>query len=172
MGVVLNLLLYQAGWAACVLGAARGAPWLGVAAAVAIVSLHLANAREPRREARLIAGAVAAGAAFETLLVQAHLLRYPNGVLIEGTAPLWMLALWAMFATTLNVSLRSLRGRPWLAAILGAVGAPLAYYAGERMGALQLGDKYFALGMIAVGWAWATPLLLAAARRHDGFAPA
>jgi non-ribosomal peptide synthetase component F len=81
-----------------------------------------------------------------------------------------MVALWAMFATTLNVSLRALRARPWLAAALGAAGGPLAYYAGARLGALQLADFHAGLAAIAVGWAWLTPLLLASARRNDGFA--
>jgi len=172
MHPLLNMILYQAGWAACVLCAASGEAWLGVAAAAAIVALHLSTARAPQREARLIAGALAAGAAFETLLVQADWIRYPHGAWVPGAAPLWMAALWAMFATTLNVSLRALRERPWIAALLGAAGAPLAYLAGASLGALELADKYLALGAIAVGWAWATPLLMAAARRHDGFAPA
>ena len=170
MSSLLNLFLYQAGWFACILGAAHGMPWTGVAFALAIVAWHLARAGRPRAEARLILLAVAVGGVFETLLVQAGWVRYTEGALVEGTAPVWMVALWAMFATTLNVSLRSCRTRPWLAAMLGAVGAPLAYYAGARLGALQLTDVHAGLAAIAVGWAWLAPLLLASAQRNDGFA--
>ena len=42
-------------------------------------------------------------------------------------APLWILCLWAAFALTLTRSLAWLMRRPWLAALLGALGAPLAY---------------------------------------------
>jgi len=169
MSSIVNVVLYQAGWLACVLGAAHGMPWAGVVAAAAIVAWHLSRAGQPRAEARLIAAAIVVGAVFETLLVQAGWVRYAEGALVAGTAPVWMVALWAMFATTLNVSLRPLRTHPWVAAVLGAVGAPLAYYAGARLGALQLADFHAGLAAIAIGWAWLTPLLLASARRNDGF---
>ena len=51
-----------------------------------------------------------------------------------------MVALWAAFATTLNVSLRALRQRYLLSAVLAAVGAPLAYYAGARAGRTAVGE--------------------------------
>ena len=33
--------------------------------------------------------------------------------------------MWMLFATTLNVSMRFLRGRPWMAAVFGLTGGPL-----------------------------------------------
>jgi len=47
MRLALNVLLFQAGWFACVLGAAQGLPWIGLLAAVAIVA-----GTSPRRPAR------------------------------------------------------------------------------------------------------------------------
>jgi hypothetical protein len=76
-----------------------------------------------------------------------------------------MVALWALFATTLNESLRMLQTRPWIAALFGAVGGPLAYYAGAGLGALHFVDPGAMLGALTVGWALATPLLLSLARR-------
>ena len=81
-----------------------------------------------------------------------------------------MVALWAIFATTLNVSLRSLRPHRWLAALLGAIGGPVAYYAGARLGALEFGTPAPALAAIGIGWAILTPALLGTARRLDGCA--
>lgn len=172
MRIAANVLLYQAGWAACILGAARDMPWVAALAAAFVVGWHLAMAAWPLRELGLVALAAAAGAAFETLLVQSGWVRYAAATPLAWAAPLWMLALWAIFATTLNVSLRALRGRPALAALLGAVGAPLAYAAGARLGALELVATGAALAAIAAGWALLTPLLVGAARRLDGFAPA
>jgi len=80
-----------------------------------------------------------------------------------------MVALWASFATTLNVSLRALHGR-LIASLLGAVGAPLAYYSGQKLGAVQMVNAGAALAVVAAGWALLTPLLLLAARRLDGYA--
>jgi hypothetical protein len=170
MTVVINVVLYQLGWFACVLGAAHGLPWIGPLAATAIIGWHLAHAARAQRELALVACAVLLGALFDTLLVQTGWIRFSAGALIAGTAPCWMMALWAIFATTLNVSLRSLRAHPGLALILGALGGPLAYFAGARLGAITLVAAGPALGAIALGWAVLTPVLLLAARRFDGYA--
>jgi hypothetical protein len=169
--LVANALLFQAGWLAAVLGAARGLPWLGLAAAAVAVAWHLARAPRALPELGLLALALAVGAVFETALVQAGLLRFETESLVAGSAPLWMMALWAVFATTLNVSLRLLRGRPVVAALFGAVGAPLAYYAGGRLGALEFVDMHAALAAVGAGWLVLTPALVAAAARLDGYAP-
>ena len=170
MMLIVNVALFQAGWFACVLGAAHGLPWLGALAAAVIAGIHLVRAPQPLRELVLLAAAAALGAAFETLLVQSGWVRFDTGVLIPGAAPYWMVALWAIFATTLNVSLRPLRAHPALAALLGAIGGPAAYYAGASLGALQFAGAGAALAAIAAGWAILAPVLLAAARRLDGYA--
>lgn len=170
MRLALNVILFQLGWFACVLGAAHGQSWVGALAAAAIVGWHLARAAQPKPELALIAVAAALGAAFETVLVQTGWVHFNAGVLVEGTAPYWMIALWALFATTLNVSLRAMRSRLGLAALLGALGGPAAYYAGARLGALEFAAAGAALAAVSAGWAMATPALLGAARRLDGYA--
>ncbi len=78
---------------------------------------------------------------------------------------LWLVALWANFATTLNVSLSWLHGKPLMAAILGALGGPLAYWAGERLGAIEM-DRPLLVPLLVVGLAWSivTPALFGLAR--------
>lgn len=171
MTILANALLFQLGWFAAVLGAASDLPWIGVLAAAAIAAVHLARAARPLPELALLALAVVAGAGFDTLIVQAGWLRFDNGMLVAGTAPVWMVALWANFATTLNVSMRLLRSRLLVAALFGAIGAPLAYYAGGKLGAVEFIATGPALGAIAAGWFVLCPLLFVAARRLDGYAP-
>jgi hypothetical protein len=170
MFLVLNAALYQAGWVACTLGAANGEPWLGVIVAMAIVAWHLARARGPAEEGLLILTAMVTGLVLETALLQAGWIRYSPEPAPGGLAPLWIVALWGLFATTFNVSLRALREHLALAAVLGAVGAPAAYFAGARLGALELVSPLPALAAIALAWAVATPALLRLARRFDGYA--
>ena len=74
--LLMNFLLSQVAWFGAVMGAARGLPWLGVIAVAAVVAWHLARARQPAREIGLLALALATGAVFETLLVQAGLLQF------------------------------------------------------------------------------------------------
>lgn len=169
--LVVNLIAYQCAWLACVIGAAQQRPSLGIAVVLAVLLLHLAIAPLPVRELALIAIAALMGTAFESALLASGWVRM-NGVLLGGSIPVLMVVLWAAFATTLNVALRPLRDRRLLCAALAAVGAPLVYYAGSRLGALEWVSATPALLLISVGWALSLPLLLRAARRFDGFARA
>lgn len=164
-----NIALFQAGWFACVLGAARGMPWVGPIAVAAVLAWHASHATHPRRELVLAAITALVGIVFETAMARLGYLTPTSGVLVPGTAAYWLVALWVLFATTFNVSLRSLRSRLWLGAAFGAVGGPLAYVAGARLGALAISPMDRAVTALAVGWAVATPALLWTARRLDGY---
>lgn len=165
-----NVALFQAAWFAIVLSAASGMTWIAPIVTIALLAWHLQHAQQPRRESSLIAIAVAFGAAFETAIAALEVVAPASGTPGTGLAAYWLVCLWAIFATTLNVSLRWLRPRPVLAAALGAIGGPLAYAGGAELGALHLEASYFSLGALAFGWALATPLLLIAAKRFDGYA--
>ena len=55
------------------------------------------------------------------------------------------------------------------AILLGAVGGPLAFLAGERLGGVIFTDHTVGLIALAVGWAILMPLMMLAARRWNGF---
>lgn len=167
VAMAVNVLLFQIGWFACVLGAAHGYAPEGALVALAIVAAHIARAARPGRELALVAAAAATGAVADSLLAASGWLRYDAGVLVEGTAPYWIVAMWALFAITLNVSLRALRNRLWLGALLGLVGGPAAYFAGANLGALTLVQLLPALAALAILWALATPLLFSLALRLE-----
>lgn len=169
--LALNLVLFQLGWLACVLSAAAQRPWIGALTAVAIVAWHIRTAPHPQAEVKLIALALAVGAIWDSLLVWRGWLDYPAGMLVPFAAPYWIVLMWALFATTLNVSLRSLREHPLWGLALGAMGGPAAYWAGSALGGVDILQPTLAIGALALGWAVFTPALLAAARRFDGFAP-
>jgi hypothetical protein len=61
-----------------------------------------------------------------------------------------------------------MRGRPVLTVLMGAVGGPLSYLAGEKLGAIELTQPVQALAALAVAWAIAMPLLMWLASRLDG----
>ena len=170
--IVLNFVAFQLGWFACVLGGANDLALAGTLTVAAIVAMHLALARRPGPEALLIAVAAVIGLTWDSLLVALGLMSYPSGNFAPGLAPHWIIAMWALFATSLNLSMSWLKGRPWLAAVFGAVGGPLAYLAGERLGGLQMPDPVLALGAQAIGWGVILPLLARVATRLNGFGPA
>ena len=168
MNILVNALAFQMGWLACVLGGANQLPWAGTLVAAFIIAWHLSQAKRPGREFALLAVAGVLGAVWDSLLVAAGLLSYPSGTLLAGTAPYWIVAMWVLFASTLNVSLRWLRGRWTLAALLGALGGPLAYYAGAGLDGVEVTVPWLAFGALAAGWAVLMPLLIALAMYFDG----
>ncbi len=167
---IINFVAFQVGWFACVLGAANDMPVLGLIAAAGVIALHLVLVVRPLQELWLIFFAVSIGLVFDSVLVTCGWLRYPNGMLAPGLAPYWILAMWAMFATTLNMSMDWMRGRAFLAVLMGAVFGPLSYQAGARLGGLEFVQPVFALIALSFGWAIIMPLLLELSKRFDGVA--
>jgi hypothetical protein len=100
------------------------------------------------------------GFMWDSFLVWRNWIDYSSGMMIANAAPYWIVVMWGLFATTLNVSLAWLKQKMVLAALLGAVAGPLAYYAGLKLNALQFGDMTVALVALALGWALFTPLLM------------
>lgn len=164
----LNLVGFQIGWLATVMGAAYGYPWIGPLYAVSWLTWHLRRLESgAAAELRLLLAAAVLGYIADSLLVLAGVIEFPPETRLGAPSTVWMVALWTMFAATLGHSLVWLRGRLALAAAFGAVGGPLAYWAGQRLDALILGDGVFSLLIIGVEWALATPLLLALASWFD-----
>jgi len=166
--IIINALVFQAGWLCCVLAGANQLPWLGTLTALLIVAGHITYARDSRKELSLILIAGGIGAVWDSFLVYAGWLNYPSGILIEGTAPHWIVAMWLLFATTLNVSLRWLKQRRLLAGVLGAVSGPAAYFAGWKLGGVQMPDPVIAMLALGFGWALFMPLLMSLSNRFDG----
>jgi apolipoprotein D and lipocalin family protein len=152
MFTVYNIVAYQAAWFACVLGAAYGMPWVGAAVCFAVVAAHLALTQQRAVKLKLIGAAILVGLLVDTALLRSGHLWFVSGTWPKGIAPYWMLSLWAAFATTFNHSLRWVVSRLWVSTLLGAIGGPLAYLAGAKLGALHIAAPQTALPMIGVAW--------------------
>jgi hypothetical protein len=168
--IIANFVLFQIGWFACVWSAAAHRPWIGVLVTTGVVIIHVLRAPVPHLELKLITMALALGLVFDSVLVRLGWIQYSSGIVVPNVAPYWIVALWGLFATLLNVSLRWMRGRWTVASLFGAIGGPAAYYGGLRLGALEFGSWRAGLAALAIGWAVLMPLLLALAARFDGHA--
>ncbi|XAH21471.1 DUF2878 domain-containing protein [Xylophilus sp. GW821-FHT01B05] len=166
--LVANVALSQLAWFAAVLGAAHHVPLAGTLCVVAVICWHLAVSARPGREALLVALACGIGFTVETMVALQGNVVYPSGQPDVHVAPYWMVALWGLFAIALNVSLRWLRPRLWLAAVLGAVAGPLAFASGVRLGGAAFVHTAPALLTLALVWGLVLPLLLRLSVRFDG----
>jgi len=167
--VVANFVVFQIAWFTCIGSVARNLSSLGLAVIAIAVGIHFLSVRRRIDAMSLAACSLLVGVIVESILVMTHATRFDRNALAIGIAPLWMIALWALFSTTLNVSMRWLRGKYVLAIVLGAVAGPLSYLAGSKMGALTLPLDY-SLIIIGACWAVAMPVLLASAKKWDAMA--
>jgi len=172
MAALINFVTVQIGWFAAVLGAANQMPWLGPLVFVGVLAIHLRLVRRPDLEVGLVIACGIIGLLFDSVLVAAGWVVYPAGYVSEFLAPYWIVTMWMLFGTTLNLSMRWLRGRLALAAVLGATAGPGSYWAGQELGGITFVEPVPALAALAVGWGAIMPFLTILAERLDGVGPA
>jgi hypothetical protein len=165
---LFNVIAFYVGWFCSVLGAAHGYPLAGPLAVVLILAVHLKLNPPWQGELALCGISLAAGFCVDSVLVWTGVLSLRQDFLPAGLTSVWMMMMWVNFVMTLNVSLKKVHGHPWIAAWLGALGGPAAYYTGERLGAITIPDpRGVHLLIIGAAWAVATPLLFRWARRLE-----
>ena len=162
MKIWLNVIGYELVWLAAVWGAAHDLPWLGAFALIPFALWYLSRP-DGRADRWLFLVVLLAGSCLDSIYAASGLIRYVSPVPSVHAAPIWIIAIWGAFALTLRHSFRFLHGRPWLAALLGALGAPLAYLGAGRLGhAVQFAHgELAAMVALALGWAVALPAMLA-----------
>ena len=168
MNILLNAVVFKIAWLSTIFGGANGLPLLGPLAVMAAVGIHLWRAPEPTRELTLVIMTGAIGFSCDSGMGAAGWLSYSSGTFVAGLAPYWILAMWMLFATTLNVTFRWLHNRTGLAAMMGAVFGPLSYFAGSAAGAVNIIEPAIVFTVLSVSWAILLPGLLQLARQLDG----
>jgi hypothetical protein len=158
MRKIINVIVFQAAWFAAVLGAANGMPWLGVVAVPVALVLHLALSPDWRPELLLALSAAIMGFITDSALIALGAFSPMPFLFASPFSSLWMVMLWVNLATTMNVSMAWLRGRYALAAVFGAIGGPMAYYSGAKLGAADV-PAMADLVVIGIAWAIAFPAL-------------
>lgn len=166
--MLLNIICFQLGWFACVLGAAHQHPWLGVLMAIFLLALHIFRSKNSIVEIRLILLAMIFGLLFDLILLSLGWIKFEQVVFWPSQLPPpWMICLWGLFASTLNISLNWLKSKPLIAFILGGISGPLCYWAGYQLNALIFINFNYAILYLMLGWAVAVPFLLNLASSND-----
>jgi hypothetical protein len=164
--LLLNYAIYNVGWFAAILGAAWHRPLTGFAIAAALTALHLWLATDRTVEMRLVLMALGCGLVVEGIQVWSGTYRFTSGTLVAWMSPPWMLALWGQFATTFRYSLRGIMTNPARAALFGFIGGPIAFVAGEGLGAVTLAQPLW-LGLARLAVTWSVALWLCARTAQD-----
>ena len=162
MRSVLNFVAFQIGWFAAVLGAGHGMPWLGVVIVPLVFIANVVLSEDRSQELAVALVAAVMGFMVDTGLVAAGVFATVPFLAPRPFSPLWMVMLWVNQATTLNGCMAWLRGRYLAGSLFGAVGGPLAYLGGAKLGAASL-PTTTGLLILGITWAVAFPALLAVA---------
>src|SRR5690554_6336258 len=153
---ILNFVLFQTGWLVCVLF-----PGLAAAGLVLVfLAAHFVLVSQKRfSELQFIGFGVVLGSLMDTLWFRTGVLGI-NGSDEVLVAPPWLVAIWAIFMTTLCHSLGWIGQRKWLPFALAPFAGALAYWSASKLGAVILPDLTLSLVVIALGWFVLFPLLL------------
>ena len=166
--MLLNILGFQIGWFACVLGSANQQPWLGVLISCLVIFVHISRSHHPAFESKFLVAAVIIGIIFDGIPQSLGWITFdPVAFWPDILPPPWMMMLWALFASTMNISLSWLKHKTLLAMLIGVVAGPLAYWSGARLGALQLSNISAAIIYLSIGWGCIVPVLLKIAASKD-----
>ena len=167
--LIVNIVGYDVAWFGCVVGAAFGFAWAGIALAAANVAWHLRVSPVVRTEAVVVFGGALVGVSADALMVLAGVYEYrprPEGLSLEFLALFF--AMWASFGTTMRIAMRFAWRRWWAGALLGLIGGPLAYLAAAKIGAVTLpegGAVWGSLLVIGAAYGVLTPAWVEWARR-------
>ena len=120
--ILVNAVGFQLGWSIAV----WAGDWPAILYTFCFLVIHF-KFFSLQQEWIVVATIVLVGIAIDSILAKLSILQFEqSGVII----PVWLICIWVLYATTLAHTLAWLKTQILLAAVLGAVFGPLAYYAG------------------------------------------
>ncbi len=153
MKILRNVIIYQLIWLLCVLGGNSGA-YVGML----LLLIHLLFS--PLRGADLL---MMGFLLFVGLLVDGtlHQIGFISFTVTGFPIPLWLITIWLGLAITPHHSLAWLKNRPILSMLLGALGGPVAYWGGVRLGAADFTWSVLpSLCILSIIWAFLWPVVM------------
>lgn len=158
--LIVNIIALNIVWFAAVLGAAQGLFWLGPAALLLSLAVQFKDDLKNSTLIKFLLSTALVGTIADSLMIMLGAISFECCSVLPQNYPMWMLALWLSFATTLFSSLSWIRNKLALGSILGCLGGASAYYGGYKLGALGMAnDIQNALLIIGMSWAIAMPIL-------------
>ncbi|MGA1567881.1 MAG: DUF2878 domain-containing protein [Methylophilaceae bacterium] len=153
---LINFILFQSIWFILILAAAHES-FYGLMIGFLLILVQYWHGKLMVPDFKLILASVIVGFAHDTSLNYFKFIQY-NIDFNTYYSPFWIIGLWISFALTINHSLAWLGNKKLLQMIFGLIGGPLAYIAGEKLGAIYMINT-MTLYVLALSWACITPLL-------------
>jgi len=167
---IYNIILFNLGWIACVLGGNSLAAFAVVTITWPHIYLVSGNWNEwPQLALVTLAGFVFDAALIASGVLQLHTADTPQ-LLLAFFPPFWMICLWWIFATTLRHSLKWFLDKPLLSIICGSIAGPLTYRTGAHLNGIEFGfPETYTLALLSLSWAFLFPALLYVTNRNGEY---
>ena len=148
-----NILLFQFGWFACVLGGNETA----LITTIVILTIHVRWIGEWKKEREVLVISLLLGSAIDSFLGNLNILVFSGECRL---LPVWLACLWLLFATTLRHSLDWTRQHRFAGALIGMTGGPVSYFAGSKLTDVELMQPpWLTLLILSAIWAAVIPVL-------------
>ncbi len=168
VNVLVNAMLFNGVWIACVAGSAKQLIWPAALSCAILAAYQLHPSNRHSNDIKLVILSVILGLIVDTIWVQFGFMDFTEKRPFSNVAPAWIIILWVGFALTVNHSLKWLTIHPLLPAITGAIAAPLTYFAGIKIGAVEYTASITEVSIgLAVAWAIALTILVEVGKRED-----
>ena len=146
----LNLVLFQALWFCCILGAAYNNFIPAWSVLACLISLNLL--KPVKSDLNYLAVFITAGFLTDSLLSALNWISYKPYIFPMEIAPMWILFLWIGFALSMRWSMNWLITLPKLAYPALMIGGPLSYFGAQRLGAIEMVQPLAASTLISLSW--------------------
>ena len=165
MNKLINAVLFQLGWWACVLSVSQNLELLAIIFCTCLVGAHLYANHDRKKDLQLLVMCVPIGVAFDTLLEALNIMSF-YGWALGFLSPFWLWMVWILFVLTLNHSLSFIKHVPVVfTALLGLIFGSGSYIAGAKLGAASVQMDGSSPLLIALLWAVLLPSLVWLSKR-------
>jgi hypothetical protein len=155
----INVGINQAIWFICVLGGNAGAIF-----ALPLLILNIFLSPHRRADLQMIGLLLIIGVLIDGTLQAIGFFSFTSA---GFPIPLWLAVIWVALAALPHHSLAWMKKRMLLSALFGALGGPLAYWAGTRLGAATFHWPLLSsLALLAVVWAFLWAVVMSVAMRQ------
>ena len=160
---LIDLIVFQVAWFACVLGSATEYPFLFPFAGFIFVLCRIATTQRFRSSFPFLLAAVALGMVGDSLLVHLEMLAFYADPTVGG-APLWMIFLWANFGLMLRPLFSWFLQNNSRCLIGFGLGGLIAYAFGWQLE--RLAFTSYGISAIAIATEWAIAGLILRQLHH------
>ena len=150
-GPIINYFGFSIVWICCASTPGLDIPLLAPIVTIIFLLLHFSIIADKRdKELKLIIFSVLLGTLVDSRFAIIKIVKY-EGAIMSNLAPIWILCMWAGFASQVNYAMKYLRGKYPLIGFYGLL-APLAYIGGEKINAVTIMPENSSYIIISITW--------------------